>query len=337
MPGPPSWACAASSVSASVPAALARSCCSSVTRLVLSPSLGHSSCSCCHGAGHSMVPGRPWGLQGPSSSSASLLLSLTPFLLPTPALQTLLPCSACTQRCRGDAQGSLCWCQGLEPDVALLAGHCCRVAALWRGWERPRLLAGAKQLGECLACASPGSSWLCLWAAGTGWRFRHLPVTLVAWMSSWPWHCGSPCCPGEQAGAQGCVSRRAGTGLSLGAGKQKSCPDARLWEGLLGAVNFPRPCVLPTLELAASKPLSWCTGSQELGSFRGCWLRGSDLSVQWGSCGELSTETEHRSVGKGTILPPLHLGAPGQSWVVSWVAPVPCREGKGCRPPGCPC
>lgn len=69
-------------------------------------------------------------------------------------------------------------------------------------------------------------------------------------------------------------------------------------------MNFPRPSVLPTLELAASKPLSWCMGSQELGSFRGCWLRGSHLSVRWGSCGELSTETEHRSVGKGTILPP---------------------------------
>lgn len=61
-------------------------------------------------------------------------------------------------------------------------GTGCRVAAPPRGWERPRFLARAEQLGECLACASPGCSWLCLWAAGTGWWFRHLPVALLAWM-----------------------------------------------------------------------------------------------------------------------------------------------------------
>lgn len=95
-----------------------------------------------------------------------------------------------------------------------------------------------------------------------------------------------------------------GTGLSLGAEKQKLCPDAQLGEGLLGAVSLTRPCLLPMLELAASKPLSWCRGSEELGSFQGRWLRGSELSVRWGCWGELSTEAEHRGVGEGTILPP---------------------------------
>lgn len=151
-------------------------------QLPLLPSRGRA----LHGARQAVGPGTP---------RAQLILCLAPpvphpLLLPTPALQTLPPCSAWVRRCGVMRRGLCAGVRGWSLRRPCWLGTGCRVAAPPRGWGRPRVLAGAEQLGECLACAPPGSSWLCLWAAGTGWRFRHLPVALVAWMSSWPWHCG---------------------------------------------------------------------------------------------------------------------------------------------------
>ncbi|XP_023798374.1 uncharacterized protein LOC111940060 [Cyanistes caeruleus] len=208
----PSWACSASSVSASDPAALARSCCSTATLLVLGPRLGHSSCCCHHGAGHSVVPGRPWGrvFQGLSSCSASLLLSLIPFLLPTAALRSLLPCSACARHCGDDVQGSLCWCQGLEPDVALLAGHClsgsssseglgkaeapCWGRAAWRVFDLciPR---------ELLALPAGSRHRMAVQAPPCCHGGLGVLLALALWLTL---------LPGEQTGAQGCLSPQGG-------------------------------------------------------------------------------------------------------------------------------
>ncbi|XP_027524095.1 uncharacterized protein LOC113959349 [Corapipo altera] len=189
----PGQACAAPSVSASVPAAVARSRCSAVM-LVLGPA----------GA---LLPSRGRAVRGeprdlPPSSSARLLLSLPSLssAAPPPAPQTLLPSSACARRCgEGDTLGGLrAVFGGLYPDVALLAGHWLSGGSSSVALGEAETLSGAEQLGEP-PCASPGSSCLCLRAAGAGREFRHLPVAcagpvlaLVARMSPRAWHSPDP-------------------------------------------------------------------------------------------------------------------------------------------------
>lgn len=125
------------------------------------------------------------------------LLSLTPFLLPTPALQTLLPCSACTRHCGGDAQGSLCWCQGWS-----LTWPCWLGTAV--GWQ---LLGGAGK-GSSLRPSSLESVWPVHPQGAPGFACGQQAQDGGSGSSQSPWWLGCPPGPGTVAHPTALVSRQ---------------------------------------------------------------------------------------------------------------------------------
>lgn len=143
-------------------------------------------------------------------------------------------------------------------------------------------------------------------------------LALVAWISSGPWHCTWPRCPGERAGARGHLEagrspqggrwaepRRARWCWGSGLGGKSRVQSLGHGQGLPGANSLAGLCPPGALELAASKPLSrWgVQGFPGAGTLPDT-ARGPNPSVPWGSLGVLSTEAGHRSLGEGTVLPP---------------------------------
>lgn len=220
------------------------------------------------------------------------------------------------------------------------------MAAPPRVWVRPSLLARDEQLGDPLACASPGSSWLCLGAVGAGEGFRQVPIACAnPVLALVTWILGTANGPAAQTSGQEprgtsmpAGARRVGAGLSptgpggVGVWGRGAGAVTRPWQGLLGANSFAGLCLLGTLELAATKPLSrWrVQGFLGAGILPGA-PRGSNPSVRWGCSGELSAEAEHLCLGEGPVLLPCVgtsvLPARGGVCAASWV----------CTSPGCSC